>query len=101
MTFKRKIVSVVACFLCALLFFSVSCFAESYGDNVIIDDFNVAVGDVNNDDFINLVDLVRLKKYLTGVIDDSKIDLANANLHVDTAIDESDLSELVKMLLSM
>ncbi len=66
--------------LIAILMLSGGISALAYGTNEAEDIFDgeLVVGDVNTDGFINVKDLVRLKKYISGA--SITIDLGAANI---------------------
>ena len=54
-------------------------------------------GDANNDGTVNIIDFIRVKKYISN---DGKVEEKNINLVSDRAIDSLDLAALVKLLLT-
>ena len=56
-------------------------------------------GDVNHDGYLNILDLVRLKKHLAGIA--VEIDEAAAELDGDSAITAADLTSLRKLLIKL
>ena len=64
-------------------------------------DFIIYPGDVNDDGVINVIDLVRLKKYLAGMITLTGRASTAANLQEDQFIDSLDLIKLCRVLLGI
>ena len=64
-------------------------------------DFIILPGDVNDDGIINILDLVRLKKYLAGMITLTGRASTAANLQEDQFIDSLDLIKLCRILLGI
>ena len=64
-------------------------------------DFIILPGDVNDDGVINIIDLVRLKKYLAGMITITGRSFTAANLQEDQTIDSLDLIKLCRILLGI
>ena len=64
-------------------------------------DFIIYPGDVNDDGVINIIDLVRLKKYLSGMITITGRSFTAANLQEDQTIDSLDLIKLCRILLGI
>ena len=64
-------------------------------------DFIILPGDVNDDGVINVIDLVRLKKYLAGMITLTGRASTAANLQEDQFIDSLDLIKLCRVLLGI
>lgn len=58
----------------------------------------VVLGDVNSDGQISVIDLARLNKYTSGLIDMNKLEKTAANLNFDDYIDIIDLARLNKYL---
>ena len=77
--FKKLLSLLCAAALCVTV--GVTAAAESaWGDNVIEDHYTIKTlkGDVNHDGYLNILDLVRLKKHLAGIA--VEIDEAAAEL---------------------
>ena len=64
-------------------------------------DLIIHPGDVNDDGVINIIDLVRLKKYLAGMITLTGRASTAANLQEDQMIDSLDLIKLCRILLGI
>ena len=64
-------------------------------------DLIIHPGDVNDDGVINIIDLVRLKKYLAGMITLTGRASTAANLQEDQFIDSLDLIKLCRVLLGI
>lgn len=58
----------------------------------------VVLGDVNSDGQITVIDLARLNKYTSGLIDINKLEKVAANLNFDDYIDIIDLARLNKYI---
>ncbi|MCD7801237.1 MAG: dockerin type I domain-containing protein [Ruminococcus sp.] len=58
-------------------------------------------GDVNGDGKVKSNDLLLLKKYLLGLVDEADINMANADVVVDGKLKSSDLLLLKKVLLGL
>ena len=64
-------------------------------------DFIIKPGDINDDGFTDIRDLVRFKKYLAGMITLSGRAFAAANLQPDQEINTQDMVRLRQLLLGM
>ena len=64
-------------------------------------DLIIYPGDVNDDGIINIIDLVRLKKYIAGMITLTGRASTAANLQADQSIDSLDLTKLCRILLGI
>jgi hypothetical protein len=62
---------------------------------------DVRLGDVNGDGTVDGRDLILLKKSVLGLVDDSAINLANANVNGDSTVDGRDLILLKKVVLGL
>ena len=58
-------------------------------------------GDVNGDDSVDIIDLVKVKKHTAGVIKLTGTDFKAADLNEDNQVDSSDLILLRKILLGV
>lgn len=97
--FKKLLSLLCAAALCVTV--GVTAAAESaWGDNVIEDHYTIKTfkGDVNHDGYLNILDLVRLKKHLAGIA--VEIDEA-AELDGDSVITAADLTSLRKLLIEL
>lgn len=98
--FKKLLSLLCAAALCVTV--GVTAAAESaWGDNVIEDHYTIETlkGDVNHDGYLNILDLVRLKKHLAGIV--VEIDEAAAELDGDSVITAADLTSLRKLLIEL
>lgn len=71
------------------------------GDVLVKAEFKeILIGDVNDDDVVNVLDLVRLKKYLAD--EEGLIDIVFANADADSSmeIDATDLGDVAKNILN-
>jgi endo-1,4-beta-xylanase len=69
-------------------------------DTTIGEDTGI-LGDTNNDGEVNAVDVLTLKKYLLTIIDESKINLDNADMDSNETVDVVDLLVLKKIVLGI
>ena len=66
-----------------------------------VDFTNYTYGDVNGDSDVDILDLVRLKKYVAAAVTAEDIYKKNANCEIDDAIDSLDLAALRQILLGI
>ena len=64
-------------------------------------DFIILPGDVNDDGVINIIDLIKMKKYIVGMITLTGRSFTAANLQEDQSIDSLDLIKLCRILLGI
>jgi len=62
---------------------------------------DILLGDVNADGKVNSADLLTLKKYLLGLVDEDKVNLLNSDVNQNTSVNSSDLLLLKKVLLGL
>jgi hypothetical protein len=58
-------------------------------------------GDVNDDNQVNAVDLLTIKKYLLTMIDDTQLNTTNADVNGDNQVNAVDLLKVKKFLLTI
>ena len=93
---KSKLFKIATIIMCVGIIISAMVFTCS-ADVVVTDgsDF-YKLGDCNSDESINIIDLVRMKKYLAGITED--INMAS-DINGDGKIDTEDLTMMRKNLL--
>ncbi len=64
-------------------------------------DFIILPGDVNDDGVINIIDLIKMKKYIVGMITLTGREFAAADLQEDQIINSLDLIKLRRILLGI
>lgn len=96
--FKKLVSLLFALIICSAFCVTASA-EEKWGDNVLNDHFTVIAlpGDATGNGFVDLLDLVRMKKYTSD--SSVEIDFEAADINGDGEINAQDLTMLKKALI--
>ncbi len=69
--------------------------------NAYTNNSGIIYGDANSDGEVNVIDLVRVKQYVLGMVDDDALDTDSADCFTDGTIDVRDAMRIKKYILQM